>query len=105
MALQRVYSTNAERQKAYRARLKGSPVASPAKKSRSSRPLSRPRRLAALLSEAEALLESYQGWQENLPEALQDSEQGQKLQDTITALEDVVTALENIEAPKGFGRD
>jgi len=104
MARQRQYATAADRQRAYMERLKsGVPAPSPQK--RQTRKLSRPKRIEALLSEAEDLLQNYTDWLEALPEALQETEQGQKLQDTITALEDVVAALESIEAPKGFGRD
>lgn len=103
MAQHKVYTSNAERQKAYRERLKGSPVASPMKKIRISRPISKPKRLQALLAEAEDLLQKYQEWE--LPENLQDSVTAQKLQDTVDALEQVVELLENIEVPRGFGRD
>lgn len=104
MARQRQYATAAERQKAYMARLKsGVPAPSPPK--RQTRKLTRPKRIEALLSEAEDLLSSYQDWLENMPDSLQEGGTGEKLQDTITALESVVAALESIEAPKGFGRD
>lgn len=104
MAQQRKYATAAERQKAYISRLKsGVPAPSPQK--RPARQPSRPKRIEALLSEAEDLLQSYTDWQEAMPESLQETEQGQRLQGTITALEDVVSALESIEAPRGFGRD
>jgi len=104
MARQRQYATAAERQKAYISRLKsGVPAPSPQK--RQTRKLSRPKRIEALLSEAEDLLQSYTDWQENMPETLQDSEQGQKLQDTIDGLEQVVELLQGIDLPRGFGRD
>lgn len=104
MAQQRKYATAAERQKAYISRLKsGVPASSPPK--RPARQLSRPKRIEALRAEVEDLLQSYQGWQESMPDSLQETEQGQRLQDTITALEEVVAALESIEAPRGFGRD
>jgi len=103
MARQRKYATAAERQRAYIGRLK-SGISTPAQK-RPARKPSRPRRLQALLTEAEALPESYTGWQEALPESLQGSEQAMKLQDTVSALERVVELLSGIEAPKGFGRD
>ena len=103
MARQRRYATAAERQRAYIERLK-SGISVPAQK-RPARQPSRPRRLQALLTETEALLESYTVWQEALPESLQNGEQAEKLQNTIDALEQVVELLLDIEAPKGFGRD
>ena len=104
MARHRQYATAAERQKAYIARLKAG-VPAPVARKRPARQLSRPKRIEALRAEAEDLLLSYQDWLENMPESLQEGETGEKLQDTITALESVVAALESIEAPKGFGRD
>lgn len=104
MARQRAYITNAERQKAYRERLKNSQE-QPKPKIRPPRPLSRPKRLKALLQEAEDLLLSYTDWLEALPENLRSGGQAEKLQETINSLEHVVDLLSNTEAPKGFGRD
>lgn len=104
MARQRQYVTAAERQRAYIARLKsGVPAPSPQK--RQARQPSRPKRLQALLSEAEALLESYTDWKDNMPENLQEGGTGEKLQSTVDSLEQVVELLQNIEVPRGFGRD
>lgn len=102
MARQRLYSSNAERQKAFRERQKGPPVK---KKISIPRPLSRPKRLQALLKEAEALLEGYAAWLEALPENLQGCGIADRLQETVDSLQDVVDTLSGIEAPKGFGRD
>lgn len=102
MARQRQYATAAERQRAYIERLKSG---SPAAPKRPARKLSRPKRIEALRAEAEDLLESYEGWMEALPESLQDSEQGQRLQETIDALQQVTELLSGLEAPRGFGRD
>jgi hypothetical protein len=102
MARQRAYASNAEKMRAYRERLKSVQTQV---KIRHPRPLSRPRRLEALLSEAEDLLSSYTDWQEALPESLQGSGQGERLQETIDALQQVVELLEGIDLPRGFGRD
>lgn len=102
MARQRLYSSNAERQKAFRDRQKKPPVK---KKVPIPRPLSRPKRLQALLKEAEALLEGYAAWLENLPENLQGCGMADRLQETVDTLEQVVDLVSSIEAPKGFGRD
>lgn len=104
MARQRQYATAAERQKAYMARLKAG-VPAPAARKRPARQLSRPKRIEALLSDAEDLLQDYQEWQESMPENLKEGGTGEKLQDTIDGLEQVVELLQNIEVPRGFGRD
>jgi hypothetical protein len=106
MARSRAYASNAERQKAYRERLRGSLAALKQQpKNRISRPLSRPKRLEALLKEAEDLHTSYTDWLEALPESLQNGGQAERLQETIEALDQVIEVLSGIEAPKGFGRD
>jgi transposase len=104
LARQRVFISNAERQKAYRDRLKGSHER-PKLPVRTARPLSRPKRMEALQKEAEDLLSSYTAWLDSLPESLQASEQAEKLKETIDSLEQVADLLSGIDAPKGFGRD
>lgn len=106
MARQKVFVSNAERQKAYRDRLKGSHEQPKLKlKIRASRPLSRPKRLEALQKEVKDLLSSYTDWLDSLPESLQASEQAERLKETIESLEQVTDLLSGIDAPKGFGRD
>jgi hypothetical protein len=101
MPRERIFSSSADRQKAYRERIKkGKPI--PAVRISS---LSRPKRLKKLFTEAESLLSDYQSWLENLPENLQNSAQAERLQETIDALEQICDILGDIEAPKGFGRD
>ena len=103
MARQRAYNTNAERQKAYRDRIKSH--RQPAAKIRNSRPLSRPKRLAVIMSETEDLHRSYTEWLESLPENLQAGYQAGKLQETIDTLAQVIELMSGIGPPKGFGRD
>jgi len=107
MPRQRVYASSAERQKAYRERLKCVRVTGQQQKLeiRILRPLSRPKRLTALLKETEDLLSGYTDWLEALPESLQEGGTAERLQETIDSLEQVVELLSGIEAPRGFGRD
>lgn len=80
------------------------------------KPMSRPQRWAdaasaagSALSELQSIQEEYQGWFDNLPENLQQSGLGEKLQ-TIVDL-DIQTALdaaqeaESADLPRGFGND
>jgi hypothetical protein len=107
MPQRRAYVSNAERQKAYRERLKCSQNSDQQQKpeTRILRPLSRPKRLTALLKEAEDLLSGYTDWLKALPESLQEGGTAERLQETIDSLEQVVELLSDIEAPRGFGRD
>lgn len=71
------------------------------------------------LSELNELKSEYEDWQGNLPENLQNSPLGEKLQavadldipeewDSSTSLDDVeqlIGELEGVELPLGFGRD
>lgn len=61
------------------------------------------------LSELQSIKEEYQDWLDNLPENLQNSALGEKLQ-AITDLDidsavDVSEEAMNIDLPLGFGRD
>jgi hypothetical protein len=66
-------------------------------------------RARSALEELESLREEYEQWRDNLPENLQGSTLGEKLnevadmefQDMISVLEDA----EGLDLPKGFGRD
>lgn len=106
MARERLYTSDAERQKAYRARLTAVPkptlASSPPARRRQ---LSRPARLLALCSGLEQLKGEYEAWLDNLPEPLQEGNQGTRLTEAIEALERVVGLLSEIEPPLGFGRD
>ena len=105
MAQQRVYSSSAERQKAFRERQKTQSPAVTIKPSKKPRLLSRPKRLEALQGEAEALLDDYTAWKESLPENLQEGASAEKLDTTIEALEQIVELLSDLDPPRGFGRD
>ena len=105
MARKRIYSTPADRQRAYRMRVatgQGAPVRPP---SRPGRPPSRPARLAALQNSLQVLTDEYQNWLDSLPDSLQDSGQGDRLRETIEHLQEAADLLDEIQLPRGFGRD
>ena len=108
MGRKAVYSSGAERQKAYRqrvalTRLEPTPTVSVRKIKQ--RRVSRPARLRNIEAEAEDLLSEYQEWAESLPESLRDTDQGVRLLETIERLELVLQTLMEIDPPLGFGRD
>ena len=107
MGRSKLYASDAERQRAYRARLKVSHItaASTTVKKRPRRPPSRPRRLAALQEAAEDLQNEYQTWLDSVPDSLQDSSQATRLTETIESLGEVVDLLSQLDPPRGFGRD
>lgn len=106
MGRNRLHETDAERQRAYRHRLRArlygvSPVQPQARLRRPSRPS----RLEGVESEVRSLLREYEGWLAALPPSLADSDQAAKLAETIEQLGSVADAITEIEPPKGFGRD
>jgi len=106
MGRKAVYSSGAERQKAYRQRVALARVEPPsAVRKIKQRGASRPTRLRNMEAEAEDLLSEYQEWAESLPESLRDTGQGLRLLETIERLELVLQTLTEIDPPLGFGRD
>ena len=106
MSRERIYSSSAERQKAYRERLtlnRESPPAPPAPKK--SRQPSRPKRLAAVERELRTLTTEYQSWLDHLPEFLEDSDLAELLSQAIEQLTDLADQAADITLPRGFGRD
>ena len=101
-----LYSSIAERQKAYRQRLQarqlGQPLPPPSPKRR---PPSRPARLTALLQTAEDLRDEYETWFNNLPAGINESSLAERLQETVEQLTAVVDILTELDPPKGYGRD
>lgn len=107
MARERIYLNSAERQKAYRERVRlnrAHPPAPPAAPKKS-RQLSRPKRLAAVVRELRILATEYQTWLDNLPEFLEGSEQEELLGNTVEQLTDAADMIADITLPRGFGRD
>ena len=98
-------TTNAERQRAHRQRVKdrlaGLPpvVPPPAPPKPPHRP-TRPKQLEEAVSTLRGLLAGYEGWLENLPANLAESEKAGQLQDTIAHLEAALDELEAIDPPR-----
>lgn len=104
MGRERIYSSPAERQKAYRARvLKPKPALSAPQKAR--RQSSRPKQLAEIEKKLYALLASYEDWRAQMPESLESTAQADKVTDTIEKLSAMIDLLAELELPLGFGRD
>jgi len=67
--------------------------------------------LEGAFSDLKELQEEYQGWQDNLPENLQQSALYEKLDAIsnldfdIESIDSVVSEAEMAELPQGFGRD
>jgi hypothetical protein len=104
----RLYATNAERQKAYRQRLAATHPAAPmvqATPFKRKRALSRPERIDQALTEVQALAAEYEEWLQALPEQFQEGALADKLSDTVEKLNAAADLLGEIDAPKGFGRD
>jgi hypothetical protein len=98
MARKKLYANHAQRQQAYRQRLKVqmtglTPVVV------LPRPLkrTRPKRLEAVIKELEGLSQEYEHWLEALPENLAESEQACQLQATIEQLQEVVSLLDAVD--------
>jgi hypothetical protein len=90
--------SNAERQRRYRRRQK----AQLRQLRQRQRPQSRAQRWMAAVEELQALQQEYQAWLDNLPESLQDSPVGEKLE-AICSLD--LEELVDIDLPLGWGKD
>lgn len=101
---QRIYSSAAERQQAFRDRAKANALRARPGQAKF-RKSSRPQRLAALCAEAQALLEEYEDWLERIPESLQNTSQASALAEAVEALTTVTELLGDLVVPRGFGRD
>ena len=90
--------TPAERQRRFRERrAAGVPV----QPQRPARPESRPARWAAALAELRTLQAEYQGWRDQLPEAMAGSRTAERLDEVCDLDLDVL----DVDLPHGFGRD
>jgi hypothetical protein len=63
-------------------------------------------------AQAEELKAEYEEWQGNLPENLQSSPVGEKLDETISGMDEAMGEIESakdtldgLDLPQGFGRD
>jgi len=61
------------------------------------------------LSNLKELQDEYQEWKDNLPENLQSSAVGEKLEAVcdldIESAQDMISEAEGLDLPQGFGRD
>jgi hypothetical protein len=113
----RLYETDAERQRAYRARAaaesedqtmssepsqprEAPPVATGVRRVRS-----RPARLLSIITEIRVLQAEYEVWRGRLPEFQEGSDQADKLDEMIDVLEQATDLLAGADPPRGFGRD
>lgn len=100
------YANAAERQRAHRQRVKErlaglQPVVlSP----QPPRKPARPKRLAVVEAELQALIKEYGAWLNAMPANLEESDLAQQLQETIDQLQEALDAVASIEPPRGFGR-
>lgn len=98
----RIYTSNAERQRAYRQRQRGpSPCTAiglppPAI---TSRVPSRPARLQAVLADVRTLAAEYQSWRDRLPPNLAEGQTAAQIEEVIAQLEEAAEILEAIDPP------
>ena len=110
MGRHKLYSSGADRQRAYRERTHARSTSSaggtgdPAP-ARLKRGPSRPARIAAIEAEIQNLRQEYLDWLESLPDSLAESEQAARLAETIDQLEAAADVMAEVEPPRGFGRD
>ncbi len=112
MGRHKQFATAAERQQAYRLRLAQKREATAATlgaipvQNKGHRPPSRPARIRALESAAEALRDEYQRWRDALPEGpLAEGAVVDKLDGTIEGLTTILELIQELDPPRGFGRD
>lgn len=106
---QQKYATTAERQQAYRQRIKAKlaglwPTMAPEPQPTAPRKRSRPQRLAAALAELQALAEEYQTWLDHVPDNLSESTLAEQIQETIDQLDTALDALTDLDLPRVGGR-
>lgn len=94
----RLYHSAAEKQRAYRERLRQSPP--PAMPKPKPRRRTRPQRLLDLESATRELAEEYQDWLDAMPQSLSESNLAGELQEVIDQLQDIADELAAIEAPR-----
>lgn len=106
MGRNRIYASDADRQRAHRQRTVGMKPEPPrVSDARRRRPPSRPARLASLQCALDVLKQEYESWLESLPDSLQETDQAARATETIEQLEAVLDLLSEIQPPRGFGRD
>lgn len=98
----RIYASNAERQRAFRARQLGShtaaPMVPPPRRRAPAEP-SRPARIQLLLAEVRQLSTEYQGWLDRLPPNLAAGLIAAQLEDVVAQLDEACAILDAIDPP------
>ena len=96
----RMYENGADKQRAYRDRLRerGLVVAGP--RPANPKPPSRPARLVAIETELRALAAEYQRWQDTLPANLAESQQAEQLAEITETLEAIADDVADLEPPR-----
>jgi chromosome segregation ATPase len=102
MAQSKIYNSNAERQRAYRERLKTKNKE--VKRQATPRKQTRPQRLKRTIQELTHLTQEYENWLYALPENLSESGLAGQLEETTEQLQEAIELLEAVDVPRGFGR-
>lgn len=101
----KIHESPAERQRAYRQRLKERHAGQPPPAPRTTvKKVARPQRLAAVLDELDALADGYRNWLAAMPANQGESDLAERLQETIDQFEEAIELVSQIEPPRGFGR-
>ena len=97
-----LYSSNADRQRAYRERQRAARTPPPelpqARPHRGKGP-SRPVRIQALEAETRRLAADYQNWRDKLPGNLAEGETAARLEEFIAQLEEIAASIEALDPP------
>jgi hypothetical protein len=101
----RVYASDAERQKAHRQRVAAQPLKQRQPENLHRRQPSRPAKLAAVRATVLQLFDDYEDWLASIPESLQDTTQAHRLGETVDQLAAILDLIAELELPRGFGRD
>jgi hypothetical protein len=110
MGRHKQYADAAERAREYRRRQaahehQAAATAGGIPVSKQRRPPSRPARIAALESAAQALHDEYESWLSAMPEAMQGGSVVEKLTATVETLSTILELIQSLDPPRGFGRD
>ena len=110
MGRHKQYTDAAERAREYRRRQaaqeqQAAATAGAIPVSKQRRPPSRPARIGALESAAQALHDEYESWLSAMPEAMQGGSVADKLTETVEALSTILELIQGLDPPLGFGRD
>lgn len=96
----RIYQSAAEKQRAYRERLRSQGATPTAPKPVKPQRRSRPERLAAIETAVRDLVDEYQAWLDGIPENLAGGSLADDLRETIRQLETVADDLMAVEPPR-----